>query len=284
MFPGLTILLLLIGGCADLDTVAGRLQHDTNYLLEEKLHDGEAASWTDDGQPDIQRNLAVFLTCTEEDTLCRYYFTFLVENGQKGPVVFGRSCRKYKQNWDPISWTLDQDPAQHRRIRARYNELNSLNRNAPDFAYSGTYQLPSPLKKRVQQAEQQYGLPLRELIDTASREQQLNPVLTHSVVKTESNYNPDARSHVGAVGLMQLMPATARELGVNPSLPEENLRGGTTYLARQLHKPGIRGNVALALAAYNAGYGNVKKHGYRVPPYQETKNYVTKVMTLYTAR
>lgn len=276
--------LLLVSGCARLDTPEGRLHHDTSYLLEEQLHDGEVASWRDSSQSAVERNLAVFLTCTEEGALCRYYFTFLVEKGRQSPKVFGRSCRKYKLHWEQVSWSVDQDPAQHQRIASRYRELNSLNRNAPAYGYTSSYALPSSLLDRVQRAEQQYRLPLRKMIDTASRQQQLNPVLTHSVVKTESDYNPKARSHVGAIGLMQLMPATARDLGVNPSKPEENLRGGTTYLAQQLNKPGIKGNIALALAAYNAGYGNVRKHGYRVPPYKETKNYVKKVMSLYSSR
>lgn len=277
---------LLINGCAkvDLNTEQGRMQHDTNYLLEEKLHDGEAASWKYNDETDKWRNLAVFLTCTEEGALCRYYFTFLVEKGRQSPKVFGRSCRKYKNNWEEINWTVGRDKDQHQRIRARYLELNNLNTNAPAYNYISDYALPSPLLDRVQRAEKQYRLPLREMIDTAAKRQKLNPVLIHSVVKTESDYNPAARSHVGAIGLMQLMPATAKDLGVNPSKPKENLRGGTTYLAQQLKRPGIKGNIALALAAYNAGYGNVRKYGYKVPPYKETKNYVTKVMSLYKSQ
>lgn len=278
--------LILVHGCAqvDLNSEEGRLRHDINYLLEEKLHDGEAASWKESGETDKWRNLAVFLTCTEEGALCRYYFTFFLQDGQQSPKVFGRSCRKYKNHWDEVYWNIDRDKAQHQRIRSRYLELITLNTNAPGYDYVSDYALPSPLLNRVKRAEKQYRLPLRKMIDSAAKKQQLNPVLIHSVVKTESDYNPTARSHVGAIGLMQLMPATAKDLGVNPRKPRENLRGGTTYLAQQLKRPGIKGNIALALAAYNAGYGNVRKYGYKVPPYKETRNYVTKVMALYTSK
>lgn len=288
--PSISFLFLLSGalfffsGCANLDTLQGRLQHDTNYLLEEKLHDGEDAAWTDDEQPGVERNLAVFLTCTEEGDLCRYYFTFLVEKGKESARVFGKSCRNSHHNWDEVSWDRKQNLAQHKLIRSRYQELKAMNSNAPPYGYSGAYKLPAILDKQARKAEKKYRLPLREMIDTAARNQRVNAVLIHSMVKTESSYNPKARSHVGAMGLMQLMPATARELGVNPRDPEDNLKGGSTYIARQLKRPGIKGNVALALAAYNAGYGNVKKHGYKVPPYKETRNYVSKIMTLYKSQ
>jgi hypothetical protein len=275
--------LLFLVGCADLSTEEGRLQHDLNILLEEQLHDGEVAAWSDGDTPEIERNLAVFLTCTEEGELCRYYFTFLVQDGQTSQRVFGRSCRNYRRNWEPVHWQPDDDPAMDQLIRSRYDELRDLASAAPNTEFNPQYHLPNTLASQVSKAEKRYELPLRKMIDTTSKQQRLNPVLVHAVVKTESNYNPRARSNAGAVGLMQLMPGTAQELGVNPLQPMENLDGGTRYLRQQLDKPGIRGNVALALAAYNAGYGNVIKHGYSVPPYRETKNYVQKIMSLCSA-
>lgn len=93
------------------------------------------------------------------------------------------------------------------------------------------------------------------------------------LVQQESNWNPNAKSHKGALGLAQLMPETARRLGVDPTDPYENLDGGARYLSRQFKK---FKSWRLALAAYNAGPAAVKQHG-GVPPYDETRNYVKKI-------
>ena len=104
----------------------------------------------------------------------------------------------------------------------------------------------------------------------------VRPDLVRAVIQVESAFNPYARSPKGALGLMQLMPATARELGVaNPFNAVENVRGGVIYLRRLLDRYG--NNEQLALAAYNAGPGAVDKYGETVPPYRETQNYVSRI-------
>ncbi|MBY6055156.1 lytic transglycosylase domain-containing protein [Leisingera daeponensis] len=109
-----------------------------------------------------------------------------------------------------------------------------------------------------------------EMARHAARQHGVPEDLFLRLVQQESNWNPNAKSHKGALGLAQLMPATARALGVNPAVPKQNLEGGARYLARQFRK---FGSWRLALAAYNAGPEAVRKYG-GVPPYKETQHYV----------
>ena len=104
----------------------------------------------------------------------------------------------------------------------------------------------------------------------------IRPDLVRAVVQVESAFNPYAVSPKGAQGLMQLMPATARALGVsNPFNPLDNIRGGVRYLRQLLDR--YDNDEVLALAAYNAGPEAVARYGQKVPPYRETRNYVTKI-------
>ena len=117
-------------------------------------------------------------------------------------------------------------------------------------------------------------------VDYVAQRYRLPKSLVHAVITAESAYDPSAISRAGAVGLMQLMPETAKRYGVrNRMNPYENIHGGSRYLRDLLIM--FDNNLILALAAYNAGEGAVKKYGYRIPPYKETQTYVKKVIAYY---
>jgi soluble lytic murein transglycosylase-like protein len=119
-----------------------------------------------------------------------------------------------------------------------------------------------------------------QLIASAASKYKIDSALIKAVIKAESNFNHQAVSPVGAQGLMQLMPATASQLQVEDAFhPEKNIEGGTRYLRYLLNV--YRGDLTLALAAYNAGEKAVAKYNNRVPPYRETQNYVQRVLSLY---
>lgn len=121
---------------------------------------------------------------------------------------------------------------------------------------------------------------LQVLVDRIARQHAMSPALIGAIVSVESNYDSRAVSWKGAVGAMQLMPETARRYGVSGAHalmdPERNIRAGVLHLKALLAQH--RGNVALALAAYNAGSGAVKRHDNRIPPYRETMLYVPAVL------
>lgn len=118
---------------------------------------------------------------------------------------------------------------------------------------------------------------VKDIIVKHSIELGVDPAIALSIARTESGFRHEARSAHGAIGVYQLMPSTARRLGVNPYSLSDNIRGGIMYY-KQMYK--MFGSVELALAAYNAGPGNVKKYN-SVPPFQETKRFVNKIMTDY---
>ncbi len=119
-----------------------------------------------------------------------------------------------------------------------------------------------------------------KLINEAAKRVKLRPELLHAVVMAESGYDARAQSEAGAQGLMQLIPATAERYGVRDSFdPKQNVDGGSRYL-RDLLKM-FNFNLNLALAGYNAGENAVIKHGNKIPPYEETQNYVKKVLAYY---
>jgi soluble lytic murein transglycosylase-like protein len=134
-------------------------------------------------------------------------------------------------------------------------------------ARAGLFRTTRPVSRRAAQFE--------GLIEENAAAHAVSSALVRAVIQAESAFNPRARSHKGAMGLMQLMPSTAAELGVlDPYDPRENIRAGVTYLKQLLVK--YSDNESLALAAYNAGPAAVARYG-TIPPYRETRNYVEKI-------
>lgn len=137
-------------------------------------------------------------------------------------------------------------------------------------------------EKRIEASKIFYGKPGKsydKLIDKVANAEGLDSDLLRAVVETESNYDPDAISRKGAVGLMQLMPETARGMGVaDPFHPAENLQAGARHLRRLIDK--YQGRLALALSAYNAGENAVDRYK-GIPPFPETQDYVEKVLKAY---
>ncbi|WP_319783483.1 lytic transglycosylase domain-containing protein [Oceanisphaera sp. IT1-181] len=124
------------------------------------------------------------------------------------------------------------------------------------------------------------GRPFAALITQVAQEQKLSENLLHGIISAESSYNPSALSPKGAIGLMQLMPDTAKELGVDDAWdPLSNIRGGARYVKRLMKM--FDNDLSLVLAAYNAGPGAVRTRGDIIPPFPETQQYVAKVTEHY---
>lgn len=175
----------------------------------------------------------------------------------------------------PVGWRWDADSVVP--LWAATSPRVTLNEAARQWAQaitgsSRTPPLPESAVARDRMAQ------WSPLIERVAREEGLNPALIHAMVQTESSHQPDAVSPKGAVGLMQLMPETAERFGLPRDArhqPEPNLRAGMRYLKWLLNY--FDQDLALALAAYNAGEGAVDRYGRRIPPYPETENYVRQI-------
>ena len=169
-----------------------------------------------------------------------------------------------------VVYFTDQAPAPGSRARVirRYATPDKAGSTAPGAAYTAP---------RYRNFSGQYD----HVIQEAARRQGLDPLILKAVMKVESDFNPYAVSSKGAQGLMQLMPATAREMNVRRVFdPMENVHGGAAYLRKMLNR--FNGDLRLALAAYNAGPKAVEQHR-GVPPFDETRRYIQKIQSAYAS-
>ena len=179
-------------------------------------------------------------------------------------------------DWSPSQIFVFQGPGGERLVTNQHRQDNGMELIA-------TYGRPTARARcgeRARHALATGGGEFADLIHTAATRQGVDPALVQSVIHVESCFDPQAVSRVGAHGLMQLMPATAADLGVTDRFdPAQNIDGGTRYLAAMLDR--FEGNLDLALAAYNAGPGAVERHG-GVPPFRETQTYIQRIRAQYT--
>ena len=179
---------------------------------------------------------------------------------------------------DGAKTRLYMDPASLNYVEVNTAEITADQTVADPAAFS-----PAAVAKTRPAAPEVLTAPeLHEVLEGAGKAQDLDVDLLASVVHAESDSHVHARSHAGAEGLMQLMPATAATLGVHDSFaPEQNVRGGAAYLDTLLRR--YHNNLAFALAAYNAGPGAVDRwHG--IPPYRETRAYVARIIHEFNQR
>lgn len=164
-------------------------------------------------------------------------------------------------------------------LNSIFTRIQAIQNKMKAFSQFGANAKPSKFGEMLQKNIQEQSKSIDDIITEKAKKFGLDNKLLKSIVKVESNYKPDAVSSKGAKGLMQLMPETAKNLGVkNVFSPEENIEGGAKYFKNLMKK--YDNNLDLALAAYNSGPNTVDSVG-GVPNYPETKNYVQKVMELY---
>jgi lysozyme len=174
----------------------------------------------------------------------------------------------------PSAVTLAQDAGMYAPLTWTRGEVEIESSAAP----STLTPLPSPPPASL--APPRSVTPYGPLIDSVAREHHLDPRLLHAMIHVESGNQQDTVSNKGAIGLMQVMPLTGARFGYNDlSNAPDNLRAGAAYLHWLLNH--FDHNLELSIAAYNAGEGAVEKYGRQIPPYPETQEYVTRIMTRY---